>query len=199
MATYAAIAATTHAIRALLANAARASTEFAGVDVDAILPFELQKPIDQASKTRASVYLYRVAPSSVRRHIGPRSDQFGIVYRPSIPVDLHYLVTAWAAHAETQHQLLGWCVRMLEDTPIIPTGLLNAHQPGTEIFRPDETVELVWQSLTVQDLSEVWEVAPTNQQPSVAYVARMVQLDSTVPLDEGALVTTRIFDLAERT
>jgi hypothetical protein len=196
MASYAAIAATTRAIELLLGNAL-ASSEFGpGVGVEAYQAYQLQKPIDEGSATRVSVFLYRVVLSSVRRHIGPRAAADGTVYRPSIPLDLHYVVTAWAPHAETQHQLLGWCIRTLEDTPIIPSALLNA---GVEVFAPDETVELTWQTLSLQDLSELWQVAPTNMQPSALYVARMVELDSNVPLDRGRLVQTREFDFAEAT
>ena len=60
---------------------------------------DLQKPID-TSKPKVSIYLYRVLLSTARRDRGPRLGPDGRRYRPSIPLDLHYLVTAWAADAQ---------------------------------------------------------------------------------------------------
>ena len=42
----------------------------------------------------------------------------------------------------------------------------------------------------------IWEIAKTNQQPSVSYVARMLLLDSEIELTEAAPVQTRGFDYA---
>lgn len=195
MAMYPAIAATSTAIVRLLENAAATSPEFSSTSFELYQSQNFQSPFE-GPRSKVSVYLYRIAVSSVRRHMGPRVDPTGDRWRPPIPLDLHYLVTAWAADAAMQHQLLGWTVRTLEDTPVIPSALLNAHQAGATIFAPTETVELVWHALNVQELSDVWDVARTNQQPSATYMARMVLLESKVPYEEGELVQTREFDYA---
>lgn len=196
MATYPAIASTTNAIRLILDNALATSEFAATTDVELHQSLQLQKAVEGV-QSKLSIYLYRVALSSVRRHIGPTVTETGDLLRPAIPLDLYYLITAWAADPRKQHQLLGWTIRVLEDTSTIPTSLLNAHQAGRPIFRPGETVELVWQPLSLQELSDVWEVARTNQQPSASYIARMIMIEPTVPMDEGALVQTREFDYAE--
>jgi hypothetical protein len=197
VAAYSAIAATTHGVLRLLENAT-ASPEWTasggppGVVFEAFGAAKLQKPPEGAPKV--SLYLYRVALSSVRRHIGPRVDSNGKRYRPSIPLDLHYLLTAWAVDPLLQQQLLGWCIAMLDETPVLPAALLNSYRSGQEIFHQGETVELIWQPLPWADLSDVWEVAKSNQQPSASYLARMVQLDSSQALEEFPLVQTREFD-----
>lgn len=200
MASYSAVAATTNAVVRLLETAASTadwrnggsppSVDFepAGTDI-------LQKPPQGGPKV--TLYLYRINLSSVRRHIGPRVGPDGRRYHPSLPVDLYYLLTAWASDPLLQQQLLGWSITVLDETPVLPPSLLNAYRGGDEIFRPNETVELVWNPLALADLSEIWEVAKTSQQPSASYVARMVQLDSAVPLEEYPLVQTREYDFAE--
>jgi hypothetical protein len=200
MAGYSAIAATTHAILRLLDNATAAPEWSAGggppgVDFAPFGSKQMQKPPEGAPKV--SLYLYRVTLSSVRRHIGPRVAPDGTRFRPSIPLDLFYLLTAWAPDPLLAQQLLGWSVAVLDETPVLPASLLNSYRAGQEIFHPGETVELVWQPLSWQDLSDIWEVAQTNQQPSASYIARMVQLDSTVRLEEFDLVQTREFEYAE--
>jgi len=195
MARYHAIAATSNAVRLLLENAA-ATSEWSGGSFELYQAGELQKPLE-GTKPKVSVYLYRVLLSTVRRDRGHRVGPDGLRYRPSIPLDLHYLVTAWSSDAKTAHQLLGWSIRVLEDTPVIPVGLLNAYQAGLEVFGPDETVELVWEPLSLTDLYDIWQVSSQNQAPSASYIARMVQIDSEVALDEGGLVHVRQFDYAK--
>ena len=194
MASYHAIAATSTASRALLENAAPES-EWSSAAFELYQADDLQSPFD-GGQPRVSLFLYRVLLSSVRRDRGPRVRSDGVRCRASIPLDLHYLVTAWASEARTAQQLLGWTVRVLDDTPVIPSGLLNAYQAGLEVFAPDETVELVWNALSISDLNDVWAVAQMNQSPSATYVARGVALDSSVALDSGEPVVVRRFDYA---
>jgi hypothetical protein len=195
MASHHAIAATSNAIRRVLENAA-ASSEWSSAGFELYQADNLQKPVD-ASKPKVSVYLYRVLLSTVRRDRGPRTGLDGRRYRPSIPLDLHYLVTAWSSDAKTAHQLLGWAIRVLEDTPVLPTALLNTYQAGLEVFAPGETVELVWEPMPVTDLYDIWQVSSQNQAPSAAYIARSVALDSDVVVGDGDPVLVRQFDYAK--
>ena len=58
---------------------------------------------------------------------------------------------------------------------------MNRFAPGgQDVFEPSETVELVGETLTLQDLENIWEVAKARQQPSLGYVARQVAIDSTL-------------------
>jgi Pvc16 N-terminal domain len=100
-------------------------------------------------------------------------------HAPAVPLDLHYLLAAWAKDADTQQRLVGWSVRVLQDAPTLRAGVLNSHVPEP-VFRPEETVEIVWESLSQRDLFDIWDVARANQQPSAAYVARIVEIDSTI-------------------
>ena len=144
----------------------------------------MQAPIE-SNKAKLSVYLHRVLLSTARHDRGPRVARDGRHYRPSIPLDLHYLVTAWSSDARTAHQLLGWAIRVLHDTPVLPTGLLNTYQAELEVFGPEETVELAWEPMSVTDVSDIWQVSAMHQAPSATYVARSVVLDSEVALESG--------------
>jgi hypothetical protein len=195
MARFHAIAATSSAIRLLLENAAGRSG-VANVAVELYQADDLQKPVDTA-RPKIGIYLYRVLLSAARRDRGLRVGPDGVTYPPSIPLDLHYLVTAWSSDSRTAHQMLGWAIRVIEDTPILPVSLLNTYQAGVTVFEPDETVELVWAPLTLTDLYDIWQVSAQNQAPSASYVARMVRLDSDSELIQGALVEERRFDYAK--
>jgi hypothetical protein len=195
MARFHAIAATSSAIRLLLENAAGRSG-LANVTVELYQAEDLQKPVD-AAKPKLGIYLYRVLLSTARRDRGLRVGPDGLTYPPSIPLDLHYLVTAWSPDPRTAHQMLGWAIRVIDDTPILPAALLNTYQAGVTVFAPDETVELVWAPLTLTDLYDIWQVSAQNQAPSASYVARMVKLDSESEIPPGAPVEERRFDYAK--
>jgi hypothetical protein len=191
MATYPAIAATSDAVLGLLQSAA-VGTEFDGVAFAHYQSGDFESPMSDG----VSLYLYRVTVSS-NRNLPPQIGPDGRRYRPPIPLDVHYLVTAWAETAVRQQRMLGFAIRTLEDTPILPAGVLNQHSPEPNVFRPEETVELVYENLTVQDIGYIWDVAQTKEQPSATYTARMVEIESPVAFDEGGLVQTRELQFAQ--
>jgi Pvc16 N-terminal domain len=179
LAGFEAIAVTSRAILGLIEDARLAEFERSR--------FRLFQSVDMDSPREGfaegiSLYLYRVTFNTTRRNMPPRRDPItGNRRRPPVPLDLHFLLTAWAPDAGQQQRLLGWAVRTLEDTPILPAGFLNRFAPGgQDVFEPSETVELVGETLTLQDLENIWEVAKARQQPSLGYVARQVAIDSTL-------------------
>jgi hypothetical protein len=189
MASYPAIAATSQAVLGLLQGAAMGSNigglEFAHSDLDS-----LDTPLTEG----LSLHLYRITIGSGRNQPA-RVGLDGVRRRPPIPLDLHYLLIAWAGDAVKQQRLLGWAVRVLEDTPVLPAGVLNQHTPEPDVFRPEESVELVWENVGLEDWLGLWNGLSTRQ-PSATYVVRGVMIDSEVTLDDHPLVQTRELDMA---
>jgi hypothetical protein len=193
MASYRAIAAISQAILGLLADSVP-KPEFAAARFELFQALNLQTPLEEG----VSLYLFRVIPNQSRRSLGPRIGGDGLRYKPSVPIDLQYLLTAWAKSAERQQRLLGWAIRTLEDTPILPSGLLNHYGPEPDTFAASETVELFMDSIAIQDMGSLWEVARHHFQPSVVYLARMIALDSEVELGDAGLAQTREFDMGKK-
>jgi hypothetical protein len=191
VATYPAIAATSQAILGLLEGAASApGAEFAGTSFELYRGTDLRSPMTDG----VSLYLHRVVVNTERRNLPPRVGPDGRRRRPALPLDLHYLLTAWAEKADRQQRLLGWSMRVLEDTPILPAGLLNHFGPEHDVFRPDETVEVLLEPISMQDMSDVWEGADAQREASATYLARVVELESFDTQPQGALVQTRELD-----
>ena len=192
MATSQAIAATGQAILGLLADACP-KPEFSAARFELYQISNFQSPMEEG----VSLYLYRLAVNGARRNLPPTVGPNGERYRPAIPLDLHYVASAWAQTAVKQQRLLGWTIRMLEDVPILPAGLLNNFGPEPDIFKPSETVELILDSLSLQDWNNLWSALKTNPPPlSVGYIARMVGIESTVALSEVP-VQTREFGVGK--
>lgn len=195
MASYQAIAAIGEAILGLL-KAARppAPSEFDATQFKLYQASHFQTP---TTEEIISLYLYHVGINSTRRSFPPRRDPDGRVYRPPLPVDLHFLLTPWSQDPNKQLRLLGWSMRVLEDTPILPSGLLNSFGPEAEVFRPDEAVELVCEPLSLQEIINIWDAFKPNLQISTAYVARMILIDSMIEEIEGPLVQARVFSMGK--
>jgi Pvc16 N-terminal domain len=189
-----AIAVTALALRGLLANA-WPRDQFPNAEFRLFQTKDLQT---QQLNTGVSIYLHRVAFNTTRRNLPPRQTVNGKRYRPPTPIDLHFLITAWGRTAEEQQALLGWSIRTIEDNPILPAGLLNRFAGDWgEVFHENETVELVGDVLSLQDLFNIWEIAKHNHQASISYIARMIELDSEIELTEAGPVQTRGFDYAQ--
>lgn len=131
----------------------------------------------------ASLFLYRVYPNGVHRTPPGRVQGNGRL-QTVLPLDLHFLLTVWGQEATLQHSLLGWILRTIEDTPILPANVLNSFVP--DVFGPEETVEIGFAEMRTEDLLRYWEVLNLGiYQLSVPYLARIVRIESEQVLTEG--------------
>jgi hypothetical protein len=188
VATAQAIRAVTDALRAVLDDARVA----AGI-TGSIVVFESKDFADPLARMSEgiSVYLRTVSLHGSVRNLPPRVVPDGTRRRPSLPLDLHYLVTAWARSPLRQQELLGFAIRALEDQPVLASPVLN--QAGV-VFREGEAVTLVAQPTTPSEWVALWEFNKGAMQPSMPYVAQRVLLDSELPVGDLEPVTTRVVE-----
>jgi hypothetical protein len=192
MASSYAIAAVGKTILSLL-SAAVPKPDFAGATFELYQSKDLQNPM----KEGVSLYLHRVITASTVRNLPPRVDLNGIRYKPSLPLDLHYLLIPWAVDAFKQQRLLGWAMRTLEDTPVLNSSLLNQYGPESDTFGENEAVDLLLETLTILEVGAIWDTGKHQMQPSAMYVVRQVILDSPVQITEADRVQTRVFDMGK--
>jgi hypothetical protein len=192
MATFRAINTVAEALAALLRSSYRPA-EFNGHELEfrVYLAHDFAKPMTAG----ISVFLYRVLSNGSLRTPPGRLANGSARMKSQLPLDLHFLMTIWGRDASLQHRACGWMMRTLEDTPVLPGGLLDAVAPG--VFRGDETVEVVLAELRTEDLMHLWEhLATTTYQLSIPYVARNVRIESTEQLPPPVPVYERTFDYA---
>ena len=194
MATYAAIAATCEAIARLLRSSFN-SADFGGANLDfeVYVEDDFNKHMDEG----VSVFLYRIYHNGNNRTPPGRVLPDGSRQPTKLPVDLHFMLTAWAKTASLQHEIAGWMMRVMEDNAIIPASVLNTYKP--DVFHSDEAVEIALTELSVYDMFHIWQVVINQDyQLSVPYQARMVEIEAAFakpPL--GLPVQQRVTDLRE--
>jgi len=140
-----------------------------------------------------SLMLWRVAVNTVLRNQPPRRRADGIRRRPSLPLDLSFMLTPWAGEPERQLRLLGWAMRFLEDNTVLPASVLNQSLSRRDrpAFEADEAVEIYCDPPAVADYLGLWDKFKTRWQTSAIYSVRMVMIDSEITMREEALVQTR--------
>ncbi len=105
--------------------------------------------------------------------------------RSRLALDMHFLLTAWAANAEEELRILGRTMQALEDTPIISGPLLA----GGAGWAPDECLQMVLGDMDSETLVRLFETLPIRYRLSVPYVARVLRVDGVVVPREPPVVT----------
>jgi hypothetical protein len=193
MASTSAISATTESVIRLLRSSYNpANFNNAALDFQVYVAYNFQAPMDEG----VSLLLYRIYQDGSPRTPPGRMQPNGQRGRTKLPLELHFMLTAWAKQASLQHEIAGWMMRTLEDNPIFPASLLNSYKP--DVFFPDETVEVSLSQLSIEDMFNIWDVIIRHDyQLSVPYVARVVYLESSQTTIETPPVQQRISNYRE--
>ena len=121
--------------------------------------------------TRISLYLYRVTANEYTRQLRPGT--MSTSQQPSLGLDLHYLLTAWANTAQAEQLSMTWALRQLYLHPVLDASILSPDAA----WGPDEVVQLIPAELTIEDMTRLWDALHPSYRLSVSYIARMVRID----------------------
>ncbi|MBI3347815.1 MAG: DUF4255 domain-containing protein [Burkholderiales bacterium] len=140
--------------------------------------------------------LWRVGIGGSPRNLPPRRGRDGRLYKPSLPVDLYFLMLPVSPTADKQTQMLGWALAFLHQLPALGGEVINRYTKGSPaVFQPEESVVLIADPLGTVDYLSLWDRVKTGFQAGMTYVARMVLLDIDQPEPGGAPVVERRFGL----
>lgn len=169
------------------------------------------KPPDVANSeappaNKLNVFMYRVAQNQAYRNEDlPARDSRGALSKsPLLALNLHYLLTAYAADNDDllAQQILASAMRILNENPVLSRELVQdaiaARQSLKMSDLPDqiEAIRLTFQPMNLEELSKLWSTFfQTNYRISVAYEATVVLLESklqpkpALPVKERLLYT----------
>lgn len=193
MANYRAIAAVSSALQGLIRDRYPRDEFGAGLDIELYQTRDFENPMQDGF----SIYLFRVAVNGAVRNLTLRRSPDGRRFRPSLPLDLHYMITPWAQDVERQHRMLGWAMRLMEDIGVFSAGHLNHYIAETDTFAPHEGLEIICDPLTLSDYLTLWDRLRPRLPASATYTLRMVLIDSDVHVADAPPVQTRRFDMGQ--
>jgi hypothetical protein len=193
MANYRAIAAVSSSLAGLIRDRYPRDEFGPGLEIELYQTRNFETPMTEGF----SLFLYRIAINGSIRNLTYRRSPDGRRFRPSLPLDLYYMVSPWAQDVERQHRMLGWVMRLMEDQSVLSSGHLNHYMPETDTFQPNEGVEIICDPLSLSDYFTLWDRLRPRIPPSATYALRMVLIDSDVVISDGPPVQTRVMDLRE--
>lgn len=138
---------------------------------------DFKKPASSSRIPRigVSIFAFRVEPNrALRSAVGGVSTREG---RGFLPLDLHLLLTAWAATPEGELEVLGRAMQALEETPILSGPLLE----GSGAWDTGEAVQLVLGEASPEELARAFETLAIEYRLSVPYLARVIRIGTAGP------------------
>jgi len=190
-----ALAATTAVLRS------RLNSRLVGANVGVVVgtftvsagPPDLVRPIAGADPTQLNIFLHQVTPNAGQRNRNqPTRDVTGqTTDRPTLALDLHYLITAFGAQALFAEVLIGEAALLLHEQPLLTRAqireALNPPAPATPPPAPivdsglDDQIEQIRiqpESITSEEMSRMWSALHAQYRPSIAYRVSVVLLES---------------------
>jgi len=124
-----------------------------------------------------SILLYRVDFNKTMR---PSWSAAGSLDGHShLPLDLHFLLTAWADNAEDEHQIIGRAMQVLETVGALSGPLLYP----TGEWESGEAVQLYLEDMATDDLMRTFDSLQCDFRLSVPYIARIVMISGSIVPD----------------
>ena len=191
-----AFAAITALLREVLANGLiRYSriTRLEDVQVTVLPPDRVTVGTDEPNQI--NLFMYRVAPHSKLRSVRP-PEAGAPPRRPPLPLDLHYLVTAYGGHDFHSEVLLGCAVHLLNSTPVLTSDVMRAalQRPlsagqkesalspvrqalaASSAVEANARLEVSQEFLAFEELSKLWSVMQAKYRPTVTYRVSAVNM-----------------------
>lgn len=187
MTNFASIAATGKSIERHLAACFRVEPPVVGSTTSAVLvrseDFAITSGQSMIAVPSLSIYLYRIEPNRVMRAAwaGVGSEDG----RAHMPLDLHYLLTAWGDNPEHEHQIVGKAIECLESRPILTGPTLYP----TADWDPGDAIHLVSEDLEAESLLRMFDSLDTGFRLSLGYVARIARVDGIRPVPPPRVTT----------
>jgi hypothetical protein len=203
MSDFRAIATVTAVIRDLLQGV---KSDIDNVSIKAVPPDTLKS----LTEDTLNLYLYQVTPNAAYRNVDlPTRTQDGktIIAKPQLALDLHYLLTSYAAHNdELKAQLmLASAMTILHDNAVIPRSKIaetvdnqNSNVENDLVKKSNladqvEAIKLNPQALSLEELTKLWSsFFQASYRISVAYKATVVLLESKLEPKPSLPVSKRL-------
>ena len=136
-----------------------------------------------------SIFLYRVTINEHLRNQRRLDVQDGTSQMP-LSLNLHYLLTVWTTAAAAEHVILAWTMRQLQRHPVLDRSFFQMLDPS---WQAEELVQIIPAEVSHEDMTRIWDALKPSYHLSVAYIARVVQIDADPEPEAGPpVIATRL-------
>jgi len=106
----------------------------------------------------------------------------------SVSLELSYLLAAWPPAPADEQSIIAWAMLELSLYPVLDSSLLL----GTNVWGPGETVQIVPDTMTDDDLFRLWHALQHKYRLSTTFRARVVRIGYGPGDDWPPVVATRL-------
>jgi hypothetical protein len=165
----------------------------AGVDPAIVAPSNIRvatpdefDTFDALTEPSISLFLHRIAVSATVRNSPRRVLPDGTTTRPLLPLEACWLITPWAPNTSDEHLVAGQVMQALYDRAELgPTELQGSS------WAPGDTLQIVLESLPMEDHYRIWETSEIPYRLSLTYVTRVVGLEPKERVASAPIITAR--------
>jgi hypothetical protein len=144
------------------------------VQIDLGSPKELGK----AGETkRISLWLYRVTRNEHTLNQPPRRTVANQIVPHPLPLNLYYLVTPITNQPPDEQDMLGAVLQVFHDHAILRSSDVP-HLPQLVTDNLREELRLTLETLSLEEITRVWNALQASYQLSVSYLVQVVTIDS---------------------
>jgi hypothetical protein len=192
-------------VRALLQNAVtdRLSTALNATPGVTALPPD-RVTVGAAEAPQLNVFLYHVSFNQAWRNaeLPSRNASGALLSNPPLPLDLHFLMSAYGKSEFDGEILLGWAMQVLHETPVLTRSLIQttlqamaapvaggapvaselAAIATTTLAQQAELIRIVPENVSTEDIWKLWTAFQASYRATAAYRASVVLISATNPV-----------------
>lgn len=208
MSDYLAVGGVSAVLRSLLTNALPSGPSTilgATPGVTATSPDLIKTGADESPQVNLFMYYISLNPALRNLDLPSSNGQGGRVGNPPLALNLHYLVCAYGGNQFDPEILLGWAMKVLHDTPVVPPATiqnaLNALSSqssaeakliaGSTLAAQIEHLRITPETLTTEEIYRLWAAFSAPYRPSTALQAAVVVIQDTTEFTSNLPVKTR--------
>ena len=147
-------------------------------------PDEFQN-LQRPQRPAVTLFLYRLGVASEVRNSPRRMVAGGRSTRPLLPLELHYLITPWAAQTTDEHRILGRILQIFYDH-----GEVGPAELQGDSWAAGDSAQVVLEALSIEDHYRIWDSTNLPYRLSLTYMVRVIGIEpaevvSAAPVLEG--------------
>jgi hypothetical protein len=157
--------------------------------------------LGENAPSQLNLFLYQVTPNQGWRNAAlPALDSGGQrLSNPPLALDLHYMLTAYAARELHAEVLLGYAMQLLHETPVLPRssirralgipglvespsdtlpGALGGALVSSDLAEQIEAIKITPAAMSTEEVSKLWSAFQSRYRPSAAYWVSVVLIEA---------------------